>query len=193
MRKKANRLHVSRKGFTIAEMMAVVAIIALLASAGGGIYIGTYRHLCVKQAARDLLVGAKYAKVTAVERQQICRLEFSPELDGFQLTVDEPDEQGDKTATNLVRDVYFRPVQFAGAVRVEDSDIKPTETDYGLDEDELTQILFYPDGTAQGAVVQLGDGVNHYTVSICAATGKVKVFEGLLFDAPEMTIDLDER
>ena len=50
-----------------------------------------------------------------------------------------------------------------------------------------------PDGTAQSAVVQIGDGRNHYAASIAAGTGRVKVYEGTAEAVEAVSIDLDDN
>jgi hypothetical protein len=42
-------------------------------------------------------------------------------------------------------------------------------------------------------MIQIGDGKNHYTASICAATGKAKIHFGTAKEAKMGTIDLDEQ
>ena len=46
------QFRVKRHGFTLAEMLAVVLLISLLAGLGGGIYVGTHRRMLVERAAR---------------------------------------------------------------------------------------------------------------------------------------------
>ena len=52
---------------------------------------------------------------------------------------------------------------------------------------------FSPDGTAQTALVQIGDGKNHLTVSISAVTGRSKVYSDTADNVKSDTIDLDEE
>jgi hypothetical protein len=59
--------------------------------------------------------------------------------------------------------------------------------------DEQRAIVFSPNGTAQSAIIQIGDGKNHYTVSICAATGKAKMHFGTAEKVEVSTIDLDRE
>jgi len=57
--------------------------------------------------------------------------------------------------------------------------------------EDLPTIIFLPDGTAQSAVVQIGDEKTHYTVSINAATGKAKLVSGTVENVKVSTVDLD--
>ena len=51
--------------------------------------------------------------------------------------------------------------------------------------------MFSPNGSAQTAVVQIGDGKTHYAISISAATGKAKIYFGISEDIEVRIIDLD--
>ena len=182
--------------FTIVELLLVVVIVALLAGVGGGIYVGTYKSMSVKKAARDFLFAAKYARMTAVERQSPCMIELDTERNQFALTIYALDEETGRTEPVPLRDFFFKkPVELAGGVEFEDIQIMPvgmaevTEAE----EDEVRTIAFLPDGTAQSAVVQIGNGKNHYTASICAATGRAKVQIGTAEEVITRTIDLDEE
>ena len=52
-------------------------------------------------------------------------------------------------------------------------------------------IAFAPDGTSQTAVVQIGDGETHYTLSVNEVTGKSKLYPGTVKDVKIDTVDLD--
>jgi len=171
-------------GFTIAEILIVAAIIALMAAAGGGIYIGTYRHGLVKKCARDFLLTARYARIVAVEHQAPCRLEIDEENGRFWLSVDMPNEEGEETERLIVRDFYSKPVELGGDVRFESVQVQSVDL-------EQREIVFRPDGSAESAVIQIGDGDNHYSVSISAATGKAKVYFGTSDEVEVSSIDLD--
>jgi len=167
-----------RCGFTVAELLLVVMIIALVAGVSGGLYVGTHKRLLVEKAARDLLLTAKYARIMAIEQQHPYEIQLDVVNRGFWLTTSQWDEETGRTEPIVVRDYYCKPVQLEG-------DETATE-----DEQEQT-IIFSPTGTAQTAVVQLGDGSSHYTVSISAATGKAKVYFGMVEGVEVGTIDLD--
>jgi len=185
----------SRKafGFTIVEMLIVTALVALLATAGGGIYLGTYKRLLVKNSARDFLLAARYARIVAVERQRPCTLEIDETNGRFWLRVDLPNEQSQETEKVIVRDFYNRPVEFGGDVKFESVQLSSNDSEQTFMPEQQREIVFQPDGTAQAAVIQIGDGENRYSVAISAVTGKAKVYFGTADQVEVTTIDLDEQ
>ena len=113
--KKRNR----NPGFTLIEILMVVAVIALIAGMGGGIYLGTYQATLVKKAARDFQLAAKYARMTAIERQRSCTLRLDLANHAFVVTrqADEAEEtEENETGEMILRDVWFKPVEFGGEV-----------------------------------------------------------------------------
>lgn len=180
-------------GFTIAELLAVIILISLIAGMGGGIYAGTYKKMLVGKAADDILLAAKYARILAIEKQKPCRMEFDLVNNGFQLTLDGLEDKTRQSQSATVRDLYFKPVQFSGDVKVENIQIIPFGSESERDSEEQTEIVFQPNGTAEFAVITVGDGKNHYTVSISAATGKVKMYPGTAENVKIGTVDLDAQ
>jgi len=177
-------------GFTIAEMLLVVLLIALMAGAVGGYYTGTYKKALVEKSAKDFFLGAKYARILAIERQSSCRMELDAVKNAFALVVDEYDEAGTSVEPVAVRDIYSKPVKFAGNVKFENIQIKADELEQGFEENE-NKIEFFPEGTARAAVIQIGDGSNHFTITISAGTGKAKIYPGTAENVKSDTIDLD--
>jgi len=181
-----------RWGFTIAEVLLVVLVIGLITSAGTGLYVGTFKSLQVKRAVQDFLLTAKYAKLMAMERQTPYRMELDLANHGFWLTTLRWDEGTEQVGLEIVRDVFCKPpVQFEGDVVFEAVDIVPGTWEAESESDEQQTIIFSPNGTAQSAVVQIGNGRTHYAVSISAATGRAKVYFGTAENVEVMTTDLD--
>lgn len=182
-----------RCGFTIVELMLVVVIIALLAGIGGGFYAGTYRRMLVEKAARELWFAAKYARITAIERQSRCEMQLDVGKNRFCLFVYEFNEETKQTEHVPLRDAYSKPVELRGDVRFEGIKITPIGSEEGIEAGDGRTIVFLPNGTAQEAVIQIGDGENHYVVSICAATAKATMLFGTAEEVKTGTVDLDEE
>ena len=184
------------RGFTLVEMLMAVVLITLLASAAGGGYVGTVRKMRAKKAVRDFMVGAKYARIMAIEKQSRCRMQIDEAGGKFWLIMDEKVGEAGETEQVLLRDLFFKPVEFGGGVVFEGIVIEPLGTEQmlaGEDVNDILEIVFSPDGTAQSAVVQIGDGRNHYAASIAAGTGRVKVYEGTAEAVEAVSIDLDDN
>lgn len=181
----------TKYGFTITELLMVVVIIALVASVGGGLYVGTHKRILVEKAARDFLLHAKYARIMAIERQQPYEIQLDAANGGFWLATSEWDEETEQTGQVVVRDYYCKPVQFEGEVKFEDIQVSPIGVEASTESEENQAIVFSPNGNAQSAVIQIGDGQNHYTISISAATGKAKIYFGTAENMEVGTIDLD--
>ena len=188
--KKARRY--PRSGFTLVEVLVVLALIALIAGVGGGYGMGTYKRILVERTARDFFLTAKYARIMAIERQKQYRIQLSTTDGGggFCLATEQLNVETEQTEAAVVRDMYSKPVEFTGDIRFEAVQITPIGSQSS---EEQTSIVFFPNGTAQAAVIQIGDGGNHYTVNISAATGRAKVHPGTADEVVTGTIDLDQQ
>jgi len=181
-----------RCAFTLVELLVVVAIIAVAGGAGIGLYAGTSRGLKLKRTARAFLLTAKYARIMAIEKQREYKIQLDSENGGFGLATVEWNEASEEFEESVVSDYYCKPVAFEDGVRFEDIKVAASEADE--DEDAEASIVFSPDGSAQAIVVQIGNGMTHYTISISAATGKAKIKFGALDENAEIgTIDLDAQ
>lgn len=180
----------SREGFTFLEILLVVVLAGLLASVAGGIYVGTHRRALVKKGAMDFLLAAKYARITAIESQGECRMKLDRGENKFVLVVGQADGFGDVEDV-VVKDLYFKPTVFEGDVKFEEVSIRPSGSEAAMEESQDT-ITFWPDGSANESLVQIGDGKSHYTVRVSAVMGRVMLFEGLAENVESDSVDLDE-
>ena len=185
----------SGQGFTLVELMLVVAIVVLMSSVGAGMYAGTYKRMLVEKASRQFLLMARYARIAAIEHQQLYELEFDKDK-GFLLSTIRQSETTGQTEKIDVRNSYCRPVEFEGEVTFEDAKITPLGTETVSEGEQEQTIAFLPNGTAQSAVVQIGDGKTHYTIAIVASTGRVVLYPGpadKITNVKNTTVDLEAR
>ena len=70
---------IRKNGFTILELVAVAAMVAMLFSLGIASYARTFHRWGVEQNARQLYLAAKSARLYAIEHQQKCTLTLDRE------------------------------------------------------------------------------------------------------------------
>ena len=178
-------------GFTVAELMVVVVVIVLLASAMGGYYVGTYKKMLVETAAKEIMLAAKYARLFAVEKQSSCRLMVDEKEKSFCLMTGRAYENATEASETVVSNSYTKPGLLKGDVMFEKVEVVPSAEMDTQGRQEQSIIVFRRDGTADTAVIQVGDDKHHYTVYISAATGKAKVEFGPAGEAAIDIVDLD--
>ena len=180
-----------QRGFTLIELLVVIAIVSLMASVGSGMFLGTFERLKVDKAASNLLLTAKYARMMAVEQQRRYTLCLDVLNNGFYLVTTLYDEETGQIEEVIVQDPYCRPVTLENNITFEDIQITPIGLETTTESENLSTIVFMPDGTAQPAVIQIGNQKTHYALSINAATGKAKLVPGTVENVKVSTIDLD--
>lgn len=186
------RMRTKAYGFTIVEMLLVVTIIALLAGLAGAMYVGTYKRMQVEKGARGIFSAARYARIIAIEKRKNCKLILDKTNNRFYLAIDSPNRNDDEKGGQIIKNQYTKPTQFSDKVSFESIMITSTaEVDMQGREFEDV-VVFKPNGTADTAVMQIGDGKNHYTVYILAGTGKARIKQGKATESPVEIIDLDE-
>ena len=181
-----------KKGFTLVEMILVIMLISLIAGVGGGFAAGTMKSLQVKKAARDFMINAKFARITAIEQQEICAIEINKDENLYGVVVERYNPESGEVERVLVRNQFSKPEKLPGSVQFEEIQINNLGVPVTMEESEASMfILFYPDGTSQSSIVQIGDGKDHYTININPVTGRTKLFNGTADKAETGVIDLN--
>ena len=174
-----------KNGFTLLELLAVAAMIALLFSVSFASYGRTFNRWAVEQNARQLYMAARSARLYAVEHQQDCTLVLDRENRQFFLMVEGLDDGVSKEGMGLVSTPWSRNVELQKHVSFETVKIA------GRDEDIEGGIVFRSDGTADNAAIQLGDGKVHYTVMVNGGTSRARLLIGEAKELQTDQIDLD--
>jgi len=177
--------------FTLTEILLVVAIIAMIGGLGGTYCVGSYKRLLVERAARQFLLMAMYARIMAIEQQRPYELQLDAGNQGFLLMTTEVDPEAGQTERIIVQDYYCRPVEFQGDVQFEDVRLEAMMNGTADAGDAEQKIVFLPNGSAESAVVQIGDGKSHYSIAVVAATGKATLYAGEADNVRTGSLDLD--
>ena len=177
-------------GFTLIEILLVAAVCGLLAGVACWFTVGGYKRMLVEKTAKDVFFAAKYARILAIEKQSPYRLLFNVKENFFCLSSGETGSD----AQEMISDQYTKPRMMDGEVQFEKIEISPT---FRVDDEQESDsgekmIVFNPDGTADTAIIQIGDGKNHYTVYLSAGSGRAEVCFGEAKEVRKKIIDLDE-
>ena len=178
MRQKKN------SGFTLIELLAVAAVIALAAFGSVSLLMRDNQKWEVRRTAQQLALAAKAARIQAVQNASPFRLLLDQQNRRFFVVGASSDPLDDSEET-VISTPYSRPVSLPASVQFEKIIIADNP-------EELSEIEFLPNGSAKTAVIQIGSGQVHATVTVLQATGRVKVTEGELETITLDRIDLDE-
>lgn len=186
-----------RHGFTLIEIMLVVAIMAILATIAMPRMRASFSQARLKRAARDVAGMMRFARNTAVLRELPCEVRFDPENGKYQLVlldeygdrIDDADgrryrnrkrakenpelSMGDDIAgvRRLPDGVYFAVI-YSGAEPTEDTD--------------LPRLIYYSDGSATAGTIAIQDDKEHALhVEVFRTTGMARVAPGLPVREPE--------
>ena len=185
-------------GFTLVEILLVVMIIAMATAAFASGSFRMYKKMSLDKAVRKFVLATKYARVYAIENQSECVLVLnaSGQQDdeeqsgsGFFLAAVELDQQSGEEYEVTISNSYTSPMKFSTDVEFEAIEIVSTSND-DLDSD-ASFIVFRPDGTADSALITIGNSMKSYNVFIAAATGKAQVLNEDIEELPQVSVDLD--
>lgn len=171
-------------GFTLIELMAVALLTALLSSLGLISAVKTYQRWSIEENAERFFLTARYARVYAIEHQQPCLLVIDAAQKQYFLSVPN-DLEPSAEAPMIVQNLWAKRETLAPYVQFET--IRKDAVDSSAAENQIT---FRPDGTAESAGIQIGDGKTHYSIVISTA-GRTRVLSGPLQEVEPDQVDLD--
>jgi len=143
---------VRRRGFTLMEMLLVMAIVSLVLAVAPPLLSAAMPGLQLKGTARELAAALRQARSRAVTLGSDAVLEL--DLQGHRAQV-----TGGDQAVHLP----------------EALDITLVTADRELDDAQHGRIRFYPDGTSTGGRITLRHGDSGYEVDVDWLTGRVRL------------------
>lgn len=181
-----------RHAFTLIEIMVVVAIIAVLSAMAVPSLMGSYRKAELADQTQQLYDAARYTQRMAVVKQRTLRLVLvlqDPEHDGrssyhIELASTDLDEPEAYTKAN---GGSVKPTVFPETLRLLDVKLGNGEAEWS----DTLAVRFFADGSADGAVIQLGDDQRVRSIVIDAATGRVESVPRRVEAPPNLREDLD--
>lgn len=139
------------RGFTLLEVLLVVAILALASAIAAGAITGGFRGMELRSTAKEMAANLRYTRARAISTGQPQRFVVDPEAHAW-------------TAPNG-RDGEIPPrlsVEFTGA-----REAQPAEGQGA--------IVFFPDGAATGGRIRLALDDAAWDIDVAWLTGEVTV------------------
>ena len=154
MKKEAEAARQAERGFTLVEMLIVMAIMALILAVVPPLFSGSLSSATLKAAARDVAAGLRSARSEAITLNKEVR--FRLDLEARSFTIGD-----DKTALSLPSDVDL--VLFTA-----------TSETIG---DQAGAIHFFADGSSTGGGITLIDEDRKFEVMVDWLTGRVTILD----------------
>ena len=175
----------SGRGFTLAELIVVVSIIAVLATMTIPRMTAGTSSATLRAPTRDLLSMARYARDYAATRACECRLVIDAAEGRFVLTApadpNRPDEFRTLRTTVVKRRTLPDGVRF-GRIRIRRT----------IEHEEAGDVIaFRPDGRSDAAIVEITDGRRTCSLVVHPDSGRPKLVEDVVAEFRDERIDLD--
>ena len=176
----------SQRGFTLIEILMVVAIFVLIAGISAPMFAGSYAGAKLRSAARVVVMTHRYARNMAIMRQRPVAVLVNERLSTFEVVLLTGRES--ETLTELARPLGDNDATFASASATNDADVAAAATNAdAVAEDKATSdmlkglpegisidnfecqrpgsdaadaprvIVYYPSGLSDGFTLRLAD------------------------------------
>lgn len=161
----------SQRGFSLVELMVVVAIVAILSSVMFGLAARPY-NANAQNMSDQISATMNFAKMRAVSTRHIHRVQIQPQI----ISVWQWSAAGFSTASGQWE--YVQKVTIPNGVKiynVNTSVVTSTGTSVTANGSLLYQMNFKPDGSSTGGTVYIGDSKKFLRILVYSATGGVRV------------------
>jgi general secretion pathway protein H len=139
----------SSAGFTFIELLVVLVIVGLIVHLAPPVMQRNMAHAEAKAVARTLVADLRWLREYAIATRRESRLMVDADARKYART-------GDRDARALPRDVRFK--------------LSPSS-------DDRDEILFFPDGTSSGGLIEFVSGPHLYRVEVSWPFGRVSYHE----------------
>lgn len=183
----------SSRAFTLIEIMVVVAIIAVLSAMMVPSLMGSYQKATLRSETQRLFDTARYVQRMAVVKQRTIRLVLvveDPENEGrssYHLELATTDLDEPETYTR-VNGGAVKPVVLPEGLRL--IDVQLSAGEYESVGGEIA-LRFFADGSADGAVILLGDDQRVRSIIVEPTTGRIESVPQRVDTMPGLREDLD--
>lgn len=186
-----------RKGFTIVEILVAITIIALASTWAAVVIYRGIESTTLRSTALALQRTARYGRLIAGQRHQLCRLQINMPERTYRLNII-------KRGYAVNKDEETETFVYKGVLESEDiySEEKrlPDNINFGLVivEDQQTEqsgeasVSFHVDGSAQAALIQLRYEDDVQTILINPVTAKAELYNKAIEALPSERFDLDK-
>jgi len=180
-----------RSGFTLVEIIAAIVVIVFIAGLGMGVSREFYKSMLAKNSAREFYLVAKHARIFAVETHKQCTIMLNAEDGTYGIMVNTQPGEQQGSGKKLLKSYFSNAMKLKGDMKFEKIEINVLMEEQEGQENNNNKITFYPDGTADSALIQISDGRNRYAARISPATGRIVIQAGSIDDILPDVIDLD--
>jgi len=184
-----------RKGFTIVEILVAITIIALASMWAAVVIYRGIESTTLRSTALALQRTARYGRLIAGQRHQLCRLQINMHERTYRLNIikrgyavnkDEETETFEGILES--EDIYSQEKRLPdninfGLVIVEDQQIEQSGE---------ASVSFNVDGSAQAALIQLRYEDETQTILINPVTAKAELYNEAVEALPSESFDLDK-
>lgn len=167
----------NQKGFTLLELMIVLAIVAIAVTMAYPVYNAQKEKAQVKRAGRDLVTNMQTARINALKQGKDWAIQFDTGTQSYRLISD----RGPDGDWNTADDVEFRTVSLSTYGPIEFGSAYGGRPDATNPDDGVSfngnRVEFNPDGTSMSGTIYVKHPEGYtFAVGSLSNTGRIKTW-----------------